>query len=69
MVGEGGREGVVVLGLSFSFWGSRSRSWALVISEWGVVVIRGGSSSSVGDRRCPWALLLWAWSLFMMSME
>ena len=29
-MGEGGREGVVVLGLSFSFWGDRSRSWALV---------------------------------------
>ena len=59
MVGEGGREGVVVLGISFSFRGGRSRSWALVsfiagvvvswtlvVSGWGVVVVRGA----------PWAL-------------
>ena len=32
---EGGREGVVVLGLSFSFWGGHSCSWVLVFLQSG----------------------------------
>ena len=44
MVGEGGREGVVVLGLSFSFRGDRSRSWALIF-------VHSGGRRVLGARR------------------
>ena len=43
-MGEGGREGVVVLGLSFSFRGGRSRSWALVF-------VHSGGRCVLGTRR------------------
>ena len=59
-MGEGGREwwcwasrfrsGAVVRvrGRSFSFIAGVVVSWAFVISEWGVVVVRGGPSLSLG---------------------
>ena len=43
-MGEGGREGVVVLGLSFSFQGGHSRSWALVF-------VHSGGRRVLGARR------------------
>ena len=63
VVGEGRRQGVVVLGLSFLsgavvcvrgcsflFIVGVIVSWVLIISEW-------GSSLSMGDCHCSWALL------------
>ena len=83
MVGEGGREGVVVLasrfcsravgavvrvcGRLFLFIAGVVVSWALAISEWGVVIVRGALSLSVGVVICGHGCYLWGWALSLVG--
>ena len=42
-------------------------SWALTISEWGVVVVRGAPSLSMGIVVCGHGHYLWGWALLLVG--
>ena len=42
-------------------------SWALAISEWGVVIVRGAPSLSVGIVVCGRGRYSWGWALSLVG--
>ena len=58
---------VCVCGCSFLFIAGVVVSWALVISEWGVIVVHGGLSLSLCIVICGHSHCLWGWALLFVG--
>ena len=52
---------------SFSFIAGVVVSWALAISEWGVVIVRGAPSLSMGVVVCGRGRYSWGWALSLVG--